>query len=118
MLKTLNTIDFDAYAKYSKPGPRYTSYPTALEFSEKFTYDEYLNELKKQDKNRPLSLYFHLPFRLGTDGGSLCNQSRDNDRGTDDSWLSAAPVTYFTSATNQIKPEKYATYRPEYRLYG
>ena len=62
MLKTLNTIDFDAYAKYSKPGPRYTSYPTALEFSEKFTYDEYLNELKKQDKNRPLSLYFHLPF--------------------------------------------------------
>ena len=62
MLKILNTIDFDAYAKYSKPGPRYTSYPTALEFSEKFTYDEYLNELKKQDKNRPLSLYFHLPF--------------------------------------------------------
>lgn len=55
-------IDFDAYAKYSKPGPRYTSYPTALEFSENFSYDEYINELKNQDKQRPLSLYFHLPF--------------------------------------------------------
>lgn len=55
-------IDFDAYAKYSKPGPRYTSYPTALEFSQSFSYDEYIDELKNQDKKRPLSLYFHLPF--------------------------------------------------------
>lgn len=55
-------IDFDAYAKYSKPGPRYTSYPTALEFSESFTYDEYVKELLKQDRKTPLSLYFHMPF--------------------------------------------------------
>lgn len=55
-------IDFDAFAKYSKPGPRYTSYPTALEFGRNFSYEEYLQELKNQDKNRPLSLYFHLPF--------------------------------------------------------
>jgi len=32
----VNSIDFDAYAKFSRPGPRYTSYPTALEFSENF----------------------------------------------------------------------------------
>lgn len=56
------SIDFDAYAKYSKPGPRYTSYPTALEFSENFTYEAYLEELKSQNKDTPLSLYFHLPF--------------------------------------------------------
>lgn len=55
-------IDFDAYAKYSKPGPRYTSYPTALEFSENFGYDEYIKELLSQDKVTPLSLYFHMPF--------------------------------------------------------
>lgn len=53
-------LDFDAYAKFSRPGPRYTSYPTALEFSEKFGYEDYINELKSQ-KN-PLSLYFHMPF--------------------------------------------------------
>ena len=53
-------IDFEAFVKYSKPGPRYTSYPTALEFNDEFSYDEYLNRLR--DCNGPLSLYFHLPF--------------------------------------------------------
>ena len=53
-------IDFEAFVKYSKPGPRYTSYPTALEFSESFGYDDYILRLKTSKK--PLSLYFHLPF--------------------------------------------------------
>ena len=55
-------IDFAKFTKYSKPGPRYTSYPTALEFSSDFAYDAYLAKLEAQDKKRPLSLYFHLPF--------------------------------------------------------
>ena len=55
-------IDFDVYTKYSKPGPRYTSYPTAPEFNESFTCVDYEKILKNQDKDRQLSLYFHLPF--------------------------------------------------------
>lgn len=55
-------LDFDKFTKYSKPGPRYTSYPTALEFSDSFGYDGYLAKLHAQDSSRPLSLYFHLPF--------------------------------------------------------
>ena len=55
-------IDFAKFVKYSKPGPRYTSYPTAPEFSENFTQDDLKNYYKNQDKNRNLSLYFHLPF--------------------------------------------------------
>lgn len=55
-------LDFTKFTKYSKPGPRYTSYPTALEFSDAFGYDEYIQRLKSQDSARPLSLYFHLPF--------------------------------------------------------
>lgn len=55
-------LDFDKFTQYSKPGPRYTSYPTALEFSEAFDYDRYLDRLHAQDPSRPLSLYFHLPF--------------------------------------------------------
>ena len=55
-------IDFDAYVKYSRPGPRYTSYPTAPEFSDKFNYEDYLRELKNRDASRPISLYLHLPF--------------------------------------------------------
>ena len=55
-------LDFTKFTKYSKPGPRYTSYPTALEFSEDFEYERYLEKLETQDNARPLSLYFHLPF--------------------------------------------------------
>jgi oxygen-independent coproporphyrinogen-3 oxidase len=55
-------IDFEKYKKYSRPGPRYTSYPTAVEFSEDFTYDDYIQKLHAQKSSTPLSLYFHLPF--------------------------------------------------------
>ncbi len=55
-------LDFAKFTKYSKPGPRYTSYPTALEFSEDYGYDTYIKKLQTQDSSRPLSLYFHLPF--------------------------------------------------------
>ncbi len=52
--------DYKAFVKFSKAGPRYTSYPTAVEFSSNFTYEQYTQILKEQ--NRALSLYFHLPF--------------------------------------------------------
>ena len=55
-------IDFKLFSKYSKPGPRYTSYPTAPEFKDSFNSDSYVKILENQDKNRKLSLYFHLPF--------------------------------------------------------
>ena len=55
-------LDFSKFLKYSKPGPRYTSYPTALEFSSDYEYDEYIKKLESQDSSRPISLYFHLPF--------------------------------------------------------
>ncbi|HIO90934.1 MAG TPA: coproporphyrinogen III oxidase, partial [Campylobacterales bacterium] len=55
-------IDFNKFTKYSKPGPRYTSYPTALEFDEKFNSKSLEDEFKNQDSSRPISLYFHLPF--------------------------------------------------------
>lgn len=55
-------LDYTKFLKYSRPGPRYTSYPTALEFSDAYSYDEYIKKLESQDTSRPLSLYFHLPF--------------------------------------------------------
>ncbi|MFK5882269.1 MAG: oxygen-independent coproporphyrinogen III oxidase [Sulfurospirillum sp.] len=55
-------INFELFSKYSKPGPRYTSYPTAPEFNESFDASSYIDILENQDKKRPLSLYFHLPF--------------------------------------------------------
>ncbi len=55
-------IDFKKFEKYSKPGPRYTSYPTAPEFSEDFLQKDLIDYYKSQDKTRKLSLYIHLPF--------------------------------------------------------
>ncbi len=55
-------IDFKKFEKYSKPGPRYTSYPTAPEFSEKFGENDLIQCFKSQSSKRALSLYIHLPF--------------------------------------------------------
>jgi len=58
-------IDINVLKKYDKPGPRYTSYPTAPVFSDKFGSNEYREEIlsTNSDKKAPdLSLYFHFPF--------------------------------------------------------
>jgi oxygen-independent coproporphyrinogen-3 oxidase len=47
--------------KYNYSGPRYTSYPTALEFHEAFTIAEF-DMACTQYPDRPLSLYIHIPF--------------------------------------------------------
>ena len=55
-------IDFKKFEKYSRPGPRYTSYPTAPEFNTTFTQDDLIEKFRSQSDNRPLSLYIHIPF--------------------------------------------------------
>ena len=50
--------------RYDRPGPRYTSYPTALEFNQAFDEAAYKARLRDAaaDADSPLSLYVHLPF--------------------------------------------------------
>lgn len=53
----------DLIAKYDKAGPRYTSYPTAVQFTEEFGSNEYMEAAKASNaRMNPLSLYFHIPF--------------------------------------------------------
>lgn len=47
--------------KYNYSGPRYTSYPTALEFSDTFGMTQ-LEAAAERYPERPLSLYVHIPF--------------------------------------------------------
>jgi len=51
-------------ARYDRPGPRYTSYPTAVEFTPGFTEQNYCEQLAAANASaeQPLSLYAHLPF--------------------------------------------------------
>jgi oxygen-independent coproporphyrinogen-3 oxidase len=49
--------------RYDKAGPRYTSYPTAVQFQEGFGEAEYrAAAVASNAGGAPLSLYFHLPF--------------------------------------------------------
>jgi oxygen-independent coproporphyrinogen-3 oxidase len=60
-------LAFDAalIAKYDQSGPRYTSYPTADRFHDRFGPADYVNALVTRSQQRPdepLSLYVHVPF--------------------------------------------------------
>ncbi|RYV03930.1 oxygen-independent coproporphyrinogen III oxidase [Shewanella sp. OPT22] len=59
----LPTISWDQsmIEKYNYSGPRYTSYPTALEFDDGFSHQQLLTAIETS-KSRQLSLYIHIPF--------------------------------------------------------
>ncbi len=54
----------DLLVRFDKPGPRYTSYPTAPEWKEKFGEPEYRLALADAARrpDEPLSVYVHIPF--------------------------------------------------------
>jgi oxygen-independent coproporphyrinogen III oxidase len=58
-------VDMDTVRRFDRPGPRYTSYPTAVEFHEGVGEEAYRAKLAEADARgaeAPLSLYAHLPF--------------------------------------------------------
>ena len=56
-------FDKDLIVRYGGRGPRYTSYPTALQFHENFSQADYEdNATKSGSSHRPLSVYVHIPF--------------------------------------------------------
>ncbi|MFZ0463971.1 MAG: oxygen-independent coproporphyrinogen III oxidase [Candidatus Acidiferrales bacterium] len=56
-------VSEDFLAKYNRPGPRYTSYPTAPVWDEKFGQPDLQEFFAKADNAAsPVSLYMHLPF--------------------------------------------------------
>ena len=53
----------DLLARYSANGPRYTSYPTALQFRDDFDNADYLRAAANPGASATdLPLYFHIPF--------------------------------------------------------
>jgi oxygen-independent coproporphyrinogen-3 oxidase len=51
--------------RYDTFGPRYTSYPTAVQFTTEINVDDYLDWVKHSNEDpipAPLSLYLHIPF--------------------------------------------------------
>jgi oxygen-independent coproporphyrinogen-3 oxidase len=59
------SFDPDLMRRYDREGPRYTSYPTALQFREGLAPDQYELAAKTSAGARdgsPLSIYVHVPF--------------------------------------------------------
>src|SRR5438105_15555494 len=57
------TVDLDLIQKYNVPGPRYTSYPPATQFTDAIPLGELLKGIAHNNTaTQDLSLYFHLPF--------------------------------------------------------
>jgi oxygen-independent coproporphyrinogen III oxidase len=54
-------IDPGLIRKYNRPGPRYTSYPTAPQFDASFGPEEFARDIRTRGGG-DLSLYTHLPF--------------------------------------------------------
>lgn len=67
--------DSEFIRQHDVAGPRYTSYPTALQFHEEFTHDDYLGAVRRSNESRmPLSLYVHLPFCASLCYYCACNK--------------------------------------------
>ncbi|KAF1716225.1 oxygen-independent coproporphyrinogen III oxidase [Pseudoxanthomonas yeongjuensis] len=80
------TLDAQLLRRYDRPGPRYTSYPTAPQFSESFG-EAQLREAVQLSNGDPiprrLSLYLHVPFCMSPCFYCGCNRiiTRDAGRG-------------------------------------
>ena len=71
--------------KYNITGPRYTSYPTALQFDEDFGNAELKKAIKQQPKDQPVSLYVHIPFCHSICNYCACNKviTKNKQRATE-----------------------------------
>ncbi|WP_419608359.1 oxygen-independent coproporphyrinogen III oxidase [Thiolapillus sp.] len=81
-------LDDALIAKYDQSGPRYTSYPTAVQFHDGFTAENYATIARQTNASgRPLSLYFHIPFCDTICFYCACNKVATKDRSKGDEYL-------------------------------
>ena len=82
MMSTL-TFDPELLRRYDRPGPRYTSYPTAPQFTAAFTGADLREHIRRSNAaGRALSIYAHMPFCASPCFYCACNRviTRDTAR--------------------------------------
>lgn len=80
-------VDLDLVRKHNRPGPRYTSYPTALQFREDADAARLIDAARAEAGG--LSLYFHLPFCESLCWFCGCNKVITTDTSRADIYLDA-----------------------------
>lgn len=75
--------------RYDRPGPRYTSYPTAPLFSPEYDSSTYVDQLRQaaDRPDEPLSMYVHLPFCHERCTFCGCNVVISPHRGPEEDYL-------------------------------
>jgi oxygen-independent coproporphyrinogen-3 oxidase len=77
------TFDAELLRRYDKPGPRYTSYPTAPTFSPQFNAAQLRAHALRTNEEpipKPLSLYVHVPYCFSPCFYCGCNRIITRDR--------------------------------------
>ena len=82
-LSTATIFDADLVRRYDGPGPRYTSYPTAVQFHPGFGTAEYEAAARASNSRDPkqLSIYVHVPFCESPCFYCGCNKVITRDHG-------------------------------------
>lgn len=58
-----NLWNKELITRYDLAGPRYTSYPTAMQFTDQIGFDQWIQAVNNSNHSAaPLSFYFHIPF--------------------------------------------------------
>lgn len=76
-------VSSDLIRRFGLSGPRYTSYPTADRFDERFDANRHvhwLEQLRADPRPAPLSLYVHVPFCQSLCYYCACNKIVTKDR--------------------------------------
>jgi oxygen-independent coproporphyrinogen-3 oxidase len=84
------SFDSDLIRKYDGFGPRYTSYPTADRFTERFASEQFVDSLLERAAGatmQPLSLYVHLPFCDTICYYCACNKVITKDHGRSEKYI-------------------------------
>jgi oxygen-independent coproporphyrinogen III oxidase len=75
--------------RYNRPGPRYTSYPTAPVWVDTFGPADFQSAIEQADRNAsPVSLYMHLPFCESLCLFCACNVIIQKDKSVTPPYLS------------------------------
>jgi oxygen-independent coproporphyrinogen III oxidase len=92
---TAPELSDDLLRRMDRPGPRYTSYPTADRFVEAFTAEHYCQALAQRGNGAmaglsgPLSVYVHVPFCESVCYYCACNKIVTRDHGRAAAYIDA-----------------------------
>ena len=91
-MQSVLNLDTELLRRYDRAGPRYTSYPTAPQFTVRFGEAQYREHVARSNDGTPprrLSLYAHVPFCFSPCFYCGCNRIVTRDLGRGERYVEA-----------------------------